>query len=67
MAYVVGSASEMTKLVFCVEVSFLWWVKMFAVRCLFEGRVGLCVLCRKFSDGREEGFCGPLCLVYGVA
>ena len=28
MAYIVGSASEMTKFVFCVEVSFLGWVRM---------------------------------------
>ena len=36
-----------------------------AVGCLFEGRVGLCVCCREFSGGREEGFCGSLCLVHG--
>ncbi len=28
IAYAVGSAGEITKLVFCVEVSFLGWVRM---------------------------------------
>ena len=34
------------------------------VRCLFKGRVGLCVCCREFPDGREEGLCGHLYLTY---